>query len=461
MLNRLTWAGRPEDLARIREMGIEGYIDWQLHPEQIDDPLMDAYLANHPMSLSQSALSAAVDEDYGAVEAAILYGRLHRAAYSERQLYELVVEFWTDHFNIPIGDLIVEKTIDDREVIRKHALGTFRDLLFASAQSEAMLYYLSQAYSEKEHPNENYSREVMELHTLGVKGGYTEKDVREVARALTGWTVYGKNEHPFYFDLDKHDTGEKTVLGVTLPAGRGIEDGLDVLDILARHPATAAFISGKLCRRFVADAPPESLIQSTTAVFTATGGDIRQVLRHILLSSEFMASSGAKLRRPMDYVVGAMRLLRPTFAKLWHVLWQLKVMGQLPYYWHPPNGYPDMAGAWISTSGLLARWNYALMFSSAAAGEWEGVKAPFIALGEQIGAGVATAGELVDAAARFALAGGTLSAEDRRTYSAFVIDGLEEGDQQGEDTPITPDVRADRLPALLALIIASPYFQWK
>lgn len=449
VLNRVTWAARREDLARITEMGIEAYLDWQLSPESIADPVVDAYVQNSPVSLSRAGIAAALNNAYGETETAILVTRLVRAAYSERQLYELMVEFWTDHLNIPIGDYVAEKTIDDREVIRKHALGKFRDLVFASAQSEAMLRYLNNDSSSKEHPNENYARELMELHTLGVDGGYTEFDVKAVARAFTGWTIRGSGDRPFFFDRDMHDEGEKTILGQKLAAGRGIEDGLEVLDILSRHASTARFIAFKLCRRFVSDNPPQSLVDSTAQVFSATDGDIRAVLRHILLSPEFMDSAGQKLRRPMDYLVGIMRLMRLEADDPWLLLYPLQMMGHIPFYWHPPNGYPDVSAAWINTNGLLTRWNVALSLPLAALGQIEGLRLSFGELGNTSG----TAYEMIDEAAAYLLAGGALSPKHRDLLAGLI--------HADPNAPLDLMKRAEVLPAVVALIFASPYFQWK
>jgi hypothetical protein len=287
VLNRLTWGVMPQDIDRIRSLGIEGYIDWQLNPESIDDPLIDVFMADRGAILNADfvTMQATTREDYGILYSAAVWGRIYRAAFSERQLYEHVVDFWTDHFNIPLGDYLVEKAIDDREVIRRHAVGKFRDLLFASAQSPAMLYYLDNAYSNAEHPNENYAREVMELHTLGV-GNYSEDDVRALARILTGWGVneaFGGGN--FFFESDNHDYEEKSFLGRQFAAGRGVEEGLEALDMLATSPATAAYVTRKLVRRFVSDIPTDALVESATGVWLSTDGDIRAVLRHILLSS--------------------------------------------------------------------------------------------------------------------------------------------------------------------------------
>ncbi|MEP7291608.1 MAG: DUF1800 domain-containing protein [Chloroflexota bacterium] len=450
VLNRLTWGARPQDVATVQQMGVEAYINWQLNPETIDDPLADAFAASRPiLAMPVDELRRVASENYDFVLRTALWTRIFRAVYSEHQLYERMVEFWTDHLNIPIGDLVVEKLIDDHEVIRKHALGSFRNLLFASAQSPAMLYYLNNADSNKDHPNENYARELMELHSLGVEGGYTEVDVVEVARAFTGWTVSDAGE--FYFDLERHDSDEKLVLGHSLPAGRGIEDGLQVLDILVRHPSTAQFISKKLARRFISDNPPQSVIDSTAAVFSATSGDIREVMRHLLLSPEFMASAGQKFRRPMDAVVAMMRALTPGLAvdNPDPIAYTMEAMGQMPYFWHPPNGYPDAAGAWINTNGILQRWNTAMQLALAGDGYFEGIVLNL----DLVISSANTVGELVDSAVERIL-GSAISPEDRDQLIAYVS-------RSGDPTQaLTDDLRRTKLPGLVGILMASPYFQW-
>lgn len=264
-----------------------------------------------------------------------LWARIYRAAWSERGLYERMVELWTDHFNVPISDLMPDKIVDDREMIRAHALGRFGDLLYASATSPAMLFYLDNASSSKEYPNENYARELLELHTLGVDVGYTERDVKETARAFTGWSLNDSFPGRFYFDAERHDGGEKVVLGRSLASGRGIEDGLEVLDLLAHHPATARFIAFKLGRMFVEDNPPESFIESTAKVFTSSGGELKETVRHVFHTPEFWASAGKKYRRPLEQFVANLRALYPALevsAKgRGQFIWTLETLGHKPY----------------------------------------------------------------------------------------------------------------------------------
>ncbi|MBE2183818.1 MAG: DUF1800 domain-containing protein [Anaerolineae bacterium] len=455
VLSRVTWGPMAVDVERIQAIGAEAYIDWQLSPENIPDSGVDEWLSkfDYLAGTARGVYDRAYVDDY--VYTVVPWQRIYRAAYSERQLFELMVEFWTDHFNIAAGDSMGEKIVDDREVIRRHALGNFRDLLFASAQSPAMLFYLNNAESVAEHPNENYAREVMELHTLGVNGGYTEADVRAVARALTGWTVAdtANGAGSFYFDGSVHDYGEKQILGYVFPAGRGIEDGLQVLDILATHPSTARFIASKLARRFVSDQPPEDLVESAAQIFLNSGGDIRQTMRHILLSPQFAAAQGQKFRRPIDFMVAMLRALRPglDFGNRPYLVWSLEDLGQLPYNWNPPNGYPDAAGAWLNTNGLLNRWNLALGFPYASEGWWDDISlnlnavVPHAANANQLVANAVTA--ILGTPAR-------LPREDFDLLSAFVAD-------DGNPTiPLSEEARADKLPTLIGLLLASPQFQW-
>ncbi|HKO36540.1 MAG TPA: DUF1800 domain-containing protein [Pyrinomonadaceae bacterium] len=361
--------------------------------------------------------------------------RILRATYSERQLQEVMVDFWTNHFNV-----FANKGADrwllisyDRDSIRPHTMGKFQDLLRATAESPAMLFYLDNFQSvspdaqQQQRPaqmqrpdqvrridprqllmsnnpqqqmpqqtqrprrgiNENYARELMELHTLGVDGGYTQKDVQEVARCFTGWTIFAprgagaaaaqltnaggrraerlrENAGTFYFNPRTHDDGEKIVLGHKIPAGGGVKDGLMVLEILAKHPSTAKFIATKLARRFVSDEPPKSLVDRVAQTYTKTDGDIREMLRTIFLSPEFNSSEAyrAKIKRPFELAISAVRTLGaetnggPQFHQ-----WIAR-MGQPLYGFQTPNGYSDMAEDWVNTGALLERMNFALALAS-------------------------------------------------------------------------------------------------
>jgi uncharacterized protein (DUF1800 family) len=304
---------------------------------------------------------------------------LLRAVYSERQLHEVMVDFWENHFSI-----FANKDADrylltsfDRDTIRPFAMGRFRDLLGSTAHSPAMLFYLDNWRSSVARPypatkdkpagvdgglNENYARELMELHTMGVDGGYTQKDVQEVARCFSGWTIQKPNEEGlFLYRPSLHDKGEKTVLGHRILAGGGIADGERVLDILAIHPATAHFIVTKLARRFISDDPPQSVIDRAADVFLKTDGSIRETLRAIITSPEFFfpLAYRAKIRSPFEYVVAAMRGLNAETDADGAVLGWIARMGQPLFGRVTPDGYPDRAEQWLSAGAMLARFNFA------------------------------------------------------------------------------------------------------
>src|ERR1051326_3510426 len=305
--------------------------------------------------------------------------KILRAVYSERQLYELMVDFWENHFSIFANkdDDRYLLTGFDRETIRPFALGRFRDLLGATAHSPAMLFYLDNWRSSVPRPypakgdkpagvdggfNENYARELMELHTLGVDGGYSQKDVQEVARCFSGWTIQKPNEQGlFVYRPGFHDDGEKVVLGHKILAGGGYADGERVLDILATHPSTAKFIATKLARRFISDDPPQSVIDRAAAVFLKTDGSIRETLRAIITSPEFFSTTAyrAKMRSPLEYVAAAMRALNAETYGDRPVLDLIGRMGQPLFGRITPDGYSDRAQQWLSSGAMIARLNFA------------------------------------------------------------------------------------------------------
>ncbi len=361
-LNRITFGARVEERARFAEIGLQAYIEEQLDFESINDFACDLQLSNFKTLKMEAneleGISNQLFDGYDREKAPneLRQATLLRQLYSKRQLYEVMVEFWSDHFNIFMDkekDFFL-KTVDDREVIRKHALGNFRDLVWASAHSPAMMIYLDNQANEKRHPNENYARELMELHTLGVDGGYSQKDVMELARCLTGWNV---KEHfwlgDFVFKEDLHDTGEKNVLGLSIqPSGQA--EAEKVIEMLVKHPSTAKFICTKLARRFIADNPPEQLIEKAAQTFLDTNGDIKSVLRVILLDGLPLAQS--KYKRPVNFLLSALRMLNvETDGIALHDY--LVRMGQLYFNWPTPDGYPDTSEAW--QGNLMPRWQFA------------------------------------------------------------------------------------------------------
>ena len=306
-------------------------------------------------------------------------GKLYRAILSNRQLEEQLVDFWYNHFNVFLdkgADRYLVPTYE-REAIRPHVLGKFRDLLEATAKSPAMLFFLDnwesvgpdapQRRGNAKRPtrglNENYARELMELHTLGVDGGYTQKDVTEVARCFTGWTIRPPRQGGDFFYNDRvHDKGEKTVLGVKIPAGGGQDDAEKVLDILSRHPATARFISKKLAQRFVADDPPQKLIDKMARTFRDKDGDIREVMKTMLTSDEFFSQAAyrAKVKTPFETIVSAVRATGAQVNFAFPLARQIADLGQPLYRKLEPTGYSDANGEWMNSAALLARMNFAL-----------------------------------------------------------------------------------------------------
>jgi uncharacterized protein (DUF1800 family) len=360
LLNRAAFGPAPGDVARVSKMGVAAYVDEQLNAPA-DDDHEDIGLRMRLATIDALHLSAYELRDYDDEEilrelqqAAIL-----RAVYSPWQLRERMVDFWGNHFNIFArkGFGVSNKAVDDLNVIRKHALGTFPELLKASATSPAMLAYLDNQQNKRGVANENYARELMELHTLGVDGGYTQKDVQEVARCLTGWTIedgFLKDRGAFAFDDARHDDGPKTVLGKHIPPGQGQRDGEMVLDILAEHPSTAHFISKKMVRYFYGT-EDEATIRSTAAVYTQTKGDIKAMMRHLLTSPDLQSAPPA-MKRPFDYVVSVLRATNADTDGGPALQGHLAKMGQPLFQWPMPDGYPDKTGAW--TGSLLARWNF-------------------------------------------------------------------------------------------------------
>jgi uncharacterized protein (DUF1800 family) len=469
LLNRIAFGPRPGDIERIRHAGVDRFIEEQLHPEAIDDSDLETRLEVLP---TQRLASAELYQFYPPQQVAeqraaeknsppvfgrppqvigeLVQQKLVRAVSSNRQLQEVLTDFWFNHFNV-----FAQKEADqwlvtsyEREVIRPHALSKFRDLLLATAQSPAMLFYLDNWLSaspdsrqprpprpplpQNEQPptpapgatskpsasamtapgpdtnpamaakndgsknpqsairnpqsnepakpvappkppprkpgiNENYARELMELHTLGVDGGYTQKDVQEVARCFTGWTI----DRPFQgggfvFRPWMHDDGAKTVLGVTIPAGGGVNDGLRVIDILSRHPSTARFIGKKLCQRFLSDDPPPQLVERVAQVFLKTDGDIREVIRAIVASPEFNspASFRAKIKSPLELAASAIRAVDADTNGAPALHDWIRRMGEPLYQFAFPTGYGEDSAKWVNTGVFFNRINFAVALAN-------------------------------------------------------------------------------------------------
>ena len=365
LLNRISFGVTDQELNTIRATGTSAYIEQQLDPLSIDDSQLDATLSEYFPALALP-ISKLLKRDKK-IPSQLRYATAFRAAYSRRQLNEVMVDFWSNHFNIYQQGLTgFLKIIDDREVIRPHAMGYFKDLLFASAHSPAMLLYLDNHKNTKQGGNENYARELLELHSLGVDGGYTQEDVIQVAYCLTGWTVAGKkstHQGEFVFNSRRHKKGVKTVLGEAIHfPDDPIKEGERVLEILANHPATARFISKKLCRRFVSDTPSNTLIEHIASVFIQTGGYIPDLLRAIFNSTEFRQSADQKIRRPFELMSSFIRSLQisPYKNLIQKMNGMLTILDQVPFRRLSPDGYPDKAEDWINSNALINRWNFAI-----------------------------------------------------------------------------------------------------
>jgi uncharacterized protein (DUF1800 family) len=522
VLNRLGFGARPGDVERVKSIGLENYINQQLNPEKIADTvaenkvkdltvlemptaelyekypqpgqllrrlqqqgMLEADLKNPPNP--QDEKYRKVLQDYylqnglqrpQRIVAELQASRILRAVYSERQLQEVMVDFWTNHFNVFAGKGADRWLLPayDRDTIRPNAMGKFSELLLATAQSPAMLFYLDnfqsvspdanrgggmrrlanaqtqqQPQRQRRGINENYARELMELHTLGVDGGYTQKDVQEVARCFTGWTIFqprgggaAVNAMPgesarrtagtFFFNGRAHDDGEKTVLGHKIPAGGGLKDGLATLDILAHHPSTAKFIATKLVRHFVSDTPPPALVDRVAAAFKKSDGDIRETLKAIFFSDEFNSPEAyrAKIKRPFELVVSAIRTLgADTNGGPGTHQWIAR-MGEPLYGFQTPNGYSDAAETWVNTGGLLERMNFGLAL---AGNRIQGTRVDLAKLIAQ------EKSKLIDESLKLIVAG-DISAGTRETLMKQI-----------------DETNADTAPKVVGLILGTPEFQ--
>lgn len=378
LARRITMGLTEDEAARARSLGFTGYLNYQLNPSAIDDSAVESVIATrYPQIAMQGTDLYTLDANL--VLRTLQEATLFRAAFSKRQLYERMVEFWTDHFNISMRDVGYLKTLDDREVIRKYALGNFPDMLRASAHSAAMLVYLDNNTSRFPKVNENYARELMELHSLGVDGGYTQTDVTEVARCLSGWTIKGRGD--FNFDSTGHDFGAKSFLGQTIPAAPGtgaaaVSDGNKVLDVLAAHPSTARYISTKMIRWLLTYEPSAALVNQVAGVYTQTGGNIPAMIRAIL-TPQNLAAAPPKYKRPFHFVASALRALNPSVTALTAIATtRMSLVGQQSFVWETPDGYPDKVQFW---SGLIMqRWGFGDYLANLTTGEVTVDVAPFM-----------------------------------------------------------------------------------
>jgi len=515
VLNRLGFGARPGDVDRVLAMGIAAYIDRQLAPQWIADPAATESLRRFPtlewteaqlfdkferplreaqrerrrdQAMAEGTKSAAALDEAERIRRMIppenrprrvleelSQARILRATLSERQLNEVLVDFWMNHFNVFAGKGLDRVFITSFEegVVRPRIWGRFEDLLLATAMSPAMLFYLDNAQSvadEAHRParpipfrrglfgrggsanpnrvpgglNENYARELLELHTLGVDGGYTQKDVTELARVLTGWSLARPEQATgFVFRAPLHDIAPKTVLGMSFPAGGGIEEGEEMIRVLAHHASTARHIAFKLCQRLVADDPPRELVERVAKRFLATDGDLRETVRAVVTSPEFFdpCHYRGKIKSPFEYVVSAIRAVGGIPDDALPIARQIAQMGEPLYLCQPPTGYSDTARAWVNTGALVARLNFALQLAAnRLPGTWadtERLIPPDSAKDTK---------KAVDALS-CALMDGTLSAETRETLEKRVADGQRIGGANAQ------------IPMIAGLILGSPEFQ--
>jgi uncharacterized protein (DUF1800 family) len=579
-LNRLGFGPRPGDLDHLKEIGLQKWVDQQLHPESINDSEVEEKLdrfptlkmssselleefpppqvaarregitveeyrkqqqervqsATQPMQQDQQTMQHsdpadvlgmpnfdAVPADPKAnpakgngqgkgqggsgnpmfnyadvrtpqrIVAELSMAKMTRAVYSERQLDEMMVDFWYNHFNVYAAKGADRWLITDyeRDAIRPHAMGKFRDLLEATAKSPAMLFFLDNWLSvdpagwkkvqeEKEmggprrffggiprfpgidppmNPNakqnqdrglnENYGRELMELHTLGVDGGYTQDDVINVAKAFTGWTIkQPRRDAEFFFDDRIHDNSTKTVLGHQIHAG-GMKDGEEVLDILARDPHTAHHISLELAQRFVSDNPPQALVDRMAQTFTKTDGDIREVLRTMIYSPEFWSKDvyQAKIKTPFEVVASATRAVGAEVdIPLMLVQWTTRI-GEPLYQCEPPTGYSDSSDAWVNTGSLLNRMNFSLALT---ANRLRGIH---VEIDPLLGSQGATDPEAMLDRSIKVLLGGQVSAETRDTLEKQL------NDPQILQATLGDPVKQVNAAIIAGLVLGSPEFQ--
>ena len=502
VLNRLGYGPRPGDLDRVKRIGLGAYVERQLDPARIPDDRAEAFVQAFPtltlsvpealqaypepdpkllakiqsgeMSQQEMRQMAPLERRPARIAVELQAAKLTRAVLSERQLQEAMVDFWFNHFNVDARKGAVKWMIADyeRSAIRPHALGKFRDLLLATARHPAMLFYLDNWMSTRADLvprtgplrgrqlglNENYAREIMELHTLGVDGGYTQKDVIDVARAFTGWSIEKPREQgTFVYRPLTHDQGEKRILGQVLPAGGGEQDGVRVIDILSGHPSTARFIAAKLARRFVSDDPPPALVERAARTFRDTDGDIRKVMVTIIASPEFFSAEAhrAKIKTPLEIVASSVRALDGELAPPaqgpgggFALAQQVGKLGEPLYQQQPPTGYPDSAEAWVNTGALLNRMNFALGLT---ANRVPGVR---VDLARTVGSADRRRPDLVLDVLLGSVLQGQATPQTRRVLAA-----------QLDNPEITRATSDDRGPAntdiekLAALVLGSPEFQ--
>lgn len=510
-LSRLTFGARPGDVEAFNALGatdderLSNFVAQQLNPDSIDDSdfenryagagfetlhktheqLYADHIANNPYDSNDDIYWDWYSKPaYELADATLL-----RAVYSKKQLVELLADFWHNHFNVYFwqDDGVPLLVSYNRDVLRKHMLGNFRQMLEAVAKHPSMLYYLNQNNSNDAGPNENFARELFELHTLGAENylgvrdpnsvekdangiavGYVDNDVYEAARCLTGWRVDDdlgdwedgvEKTGNFLYYKPWHDRFNKLILGQYIPADQeDLKDGHDVLDLLASHPGTARFICRKLCRRFISDAPPESIVQAAADTFLQhkdSPDQLRRVMETILLSAEFKAGWGGKVKRPLEAVVSMMRALNSEFIRPpGGINWMLGLMGQALFERRPPDGYPDTREAWMNSMSLLYRWNFAVGLTENWMDEDDTGYKIFSDVFAQTPAEMRTASSLADYWIQRIL-NRSLPESGRNAVVAVMAQ------EYAPDETLSEDHARYALPAMIETILMSPEFQWR
>lgn len=360
LVRRVTNGVTPDEMALARKLGFHGYLNYHLDWKKIDDTQVQGFVGQNYPDINKD-VSELFSLDQGKLRGQFANATLYRAAFSQRQLYERMVEFFSDHFNIDYNKVQYMRLPDDQSVARAHALGKFPDMVKASAHSPAMLEYLDNTRNRSVAPNQNYARELMELHTVGVSGGYTQDDVAEMSRCLTGWGIAPRGA-AFLFSPSVHDYGRKVVMGQVIEeqpssAGQlGKTDGDRMIDFLVAHPSTARYLSTKMLRWLLQYTPSESQVDAVASVYTRTKGDIPSMVRAILTPANLTVAA-PRYRRPFTFLVAALRATRPNVLRVEQLTNRLATLGQPIGGWSPPDGYPDEAAFWAG--GVLPRWNFA------------------------------------------------------------------------------------------------------
>ena len=504
--NRMAFGPKPGDLELFAGLGgsdearLLAFIDQQLAPESIDDSVAEARVAASGFTTLAKSLPelwvdhAVGDPDWEVRIRPVVETQLAtfiRAVYSRRQLVQVLADFWHNHFNVYGWDFWEAPVFVhyDRDVIRPNLLGNFRTMLEAVAKSTDMLFYLDNWLSSKDGPNENFARELLELHTLGAENyfgaiprdqvptdgngiavGFVDEDVFSVARALTGWSIDGDpwwdpttGNGAYLYRHDWHDLSSKNVLGATLPASQPAEkDGQDVLDLLAAHPGTGKHIARKLCRRLIGDHPPEGVVNAAAAVFTAQASapdQIAQVVRTILLSNEFRSTWGEKVKRPFEIAVSSLRAGGADFpfiegdSDTETFEWLYYNTGQYLFGWHPPNGYPDFKDAWISSGPRVMGWRLTNWLIDVT----DPVDAYRMDAVSQTPSQVRSARAIVEF-----WVDRILGRPVTQETSDELIDFMAQGHNPEFDLPLDTDVDTQtRLQTLLGLIFMTPEFLWR